>query len=240
MLLEELFLLFSYVTTYREARGPAWRIDYKVKIFMVISAWFSVFYFKTLFTMILSTIPVFVYISMTNKRLTKYILTLSGIPATIIFLVVIIISPHPLTSITGIIQGFKIGYKVYIMSVSSMAFMTTTNPIAVSGMFRRFPRIHDYNVILARLIPLTLKDLGQVIGIQRSLERPVYRVLFPLTVSMLRRGEELAESLYMRGYGLMSRRSIIRESVGINIESAFQLLISIVCPLISYGILFWV
>ncbi|MCE4606599.1 MAG: energy-coupling factor transporter transmembrane protein EcfT [Desulfurococcales archaeon] len=240
MLLEELFLLFSFVTTYRDARGIAWRIDYRVKIFMVVSAWISVLYFKTLLTMVLSTVPVFIYISMTNRRLAKYVLSLSSIPAVIVFLVVVIVSPYPFASITGIIQGFRIGYKVYVMSASSMAFMTTTNPVTVSGMFRRFPRVHDYNIILARLVPLTLKDLSQVIGIQRSLGRPMHRVLFPVTVSTLRRGDELAESLYMRGYGLMSGRSIIREPIGMNIESLFQLLISMICPVISYGILHWV
>ncbi|MCE4614636.1 MAG: energy-coupling factor transporter transmembrane protein EcfT [Desulfurococcales archaeon] len=240
MLIEELFFLFSYVTAYRDSRGLAWRIDYRVKILMVISAWLSVFYFKSVYTIILSTLPVFIYLALTSKSLAKYILVLSSIPAIIIFFIVVIISPYPITSLTGIVRGFLLGYKVYIMSVSSMAFMTTTNPVTVSSMFRKLPRIHDYNVILARLIPLTLRDLGQVIGIQRSLGRPVYKVLFPLTLSMLRRGDELAESLYMRGYGLKSKRGVIRRSTSLNIETIVQLILSIGFPIISYIISSWV
>jgi energy-coupling factor transporter transmembrane protein EcfT len=236
MLLEELFLLFSYVTTFREDRGFAWRIDYRAKMFMVASAWFSVFYFKSIHAIIVSTIPVFIYLALTNRRLVKYVLTLSSIPAIIVFLVVIIISPYPINSPTGLTRGFLIGYKVYIMSVSSMAFMTTTNPVMVAGLFRKFPRIHDYNVILSRLIPLTLKELGQIIGIQRSLGRPIYRVLFPLTLGMLRRGDELSESLYMRGYGLKSIRGVIRKPSGLTPETLFQLVISTLLPLISFMI----
>jgi energy-coupling factor transporter transmembrane protein EcfT len=214
--IEELFLLFSYVTSYREGRGLAWKIDYRSKLAILLSAWASVLYFKSIQPMIVSTIPVFVYLATTGRKLSFYITALSSIPAIIVFAVVSIVSPYSLISLKWLVPAFIIGYKVYVMSVSAMSFMTTTNPVEVSRLFSRFPRVHDYNIILSRLIPLVLKDLGLIIGVQRSLGRPVHKVLFPLTLSMLKRGDELAESLYMRGYGLKSRRTIIRESPGWN------------------------
>ncbi len=231
--IEELFLLFSYVTSYREERGVAWKIDYKAKLLILVSSWASVLYFRSIESMTISTLPAIFYLIATGRKLAPYIAVLSSIPALIVFAVVSVVSPYSLTSLNWLPPALVVGYRVYVMSVSAMSFMTTTNPVEVSRLFSRFPRIHDYNIILSRLIPLVLKDLGLIIGVQRSLGRPVYKVLFPLTLSMLKRGDDLAESLYMRGYGLKSRRTVIRESPGWNYYTVVFSIMALSSPVLA-------
>ena len=233
MSIEELFILFSYVTSYREEHGIAWKVDYRAKLVILVSSWASILYFKSIEPMLLSTFPAMLYLIATGRKLAPYIATLSSVPALIVFAVVSIVSTHSLTSLGWLMPALVLGYRVYVMSVSTMSFMTTTNPVEVSRLFSRFPRMHDYNIILSRLIPLVLKDLGLIVGVQRSLGRPVYKVLFPLTLSMLKRGDELAESLYMRGYGLKSRRTIIREPSGWNFYTITFGVIALLFPILA-------
>ncbi|MEB3825172.1 MAG: energy-coupling factor transporter transmembrane protein EcfT [Desulfurococcales archaeon] len=238
-MIERFFLLLSQTTAYRHPGRILERVDHRSKTLYLLLTWIAFLSTGKSEAVIPASIPVIVYVLLIPRRTSKYVATLPLPPSIIIAFIVFLLHSKPTSYSASLGSAGLIGLRIYAVSVATLGYASTTNPVEVASLFRSIPKLHDLLVLISRFIPLSLKELWETIGVQKSLGRPVYKVLFPLTLSIFSRGDSLTESLYIRGYGLTGSRGTIRTPVGATLETLLFTLFTLVVyvPVIMYGIL---
>ncbi|MDF1537993.1 MAG: energy-coupling factor transporter transmembrane component T [Candidatus Thorarchaeota archaeon] len=205
-----------------------------------------------------------------SKGRTKFLLIFS----ILMFIVQILVAPNgiiffflvpqigtlgPLIPVTsfGVERGFIISIRFLLIVLSSMLFVSITDPTLLAHSLSQFriPYRYTFAIILAlRFLPLfdlenqivrmaqKSRGLSSDVGSIRKIIRTVRYTFFPLIVSALSRVDVLAMSMDGRGFGFSHQRAYVRKSewrltdflVGIGIIAYLVLCILSALGIVSY------
>lgn len=135
----------------------------------------------------------------------------------------------PLFPVTtfGLEKGLVISIRFLLIVLSSMLFVSITDPTLLAHSFSRLriPYRYAFSLILAlRFLPLfdlenqivrmaqKSRGLSSDVGSPKKIIRTVRYTFFPLLVSALSRVDVLAMSMDGRGFGFSEQRSYVRKS----------------------------
>jgi energy-coupling factor transport system permease protein len=135
-------------------------------------------------------------------------------------------------------------------SISLISAVILLEEMEAMGRFVRMPR--DMTFVFAaavKFIPVILIDLQEIVhsqmshGVEFTFKNPVKQVralvplLMPLTVMTIKRSEELADAMTVRGYGMSDRPTLLYRFRLTRIDWAFAVLSSVAGLAILYVIL---
>ena len=154
----------------------------------------------------------------------------------------------------GLERGFIIAMRFLLVVLSSMLFISVTDPTLLAHSLTRFriPYRYAFGLVIAlRFLPIFGAETDVVRMSQRSrgisidigspskLLRTLRFTFFPLLVSALSRVETLSNSMDTRGFGYQNTRTYLRESKW-NIPDLILLGLSVLfllfCILLTIGV----
>jgi len=127
----------------------------------------------------------------------------------------------------GLEKGLSIALRFLVVVISSMFFVSVTDPTLLAHSLSSLGIPYRYNfalVIALRFIPLfdienqfvrmaqKSRGISIEVGGLRKLKRSLRYTFFPLIVSALQRAETLALSMEGRGFGYDQKRSYLRKT----------------------------
>ena len=154
----------------------------------------------------------------------------------------------------GLERGFIIAMRFLLVVLSSMLFISVTDPTLLAHSLTRFriPYRYAFGLVIAlRFLPIFDAETDVVRMSQRSrgisidigspsrLLRTLRFTFFPLLVSALSRVETLSNSMDTRGFGYQDTRTYLRESnwnVSDLILTGLSVLFLLLCVLLAIGI----
>ncbi len=190
---------------------------------------------------LLLSYPLVLLVFSGDRGLVSRCIMVSSIPALILFVVALAVSPQSPFSSESLTRAFSLAVMVLGISVTGIVTTAFTHPGELASMLARLRlrRLSDHAIMIARVIPLTLRDTSEALAAGSLLGKPAHRMLLPVTATALMRAEKLAETLYLKGYGVSSKRTPWREHGSIiygMILLVLALGLSMCCVLISIAL----
>ncbi len=165
---------------------------------------------------ILITYPYVLVLHVLHGRESVRIAGTVSLPVAIIGLVAGILSPFkPLSSDWAIYLGSVI-LRVYGIASSTLIIYTALGPLKLPGIFARAsPLLHDILSLFYRLAPQAVEDALVALSAQRLMDRSTSEVLVAVTLSNIRKSEEMKVAYYMKGARPgMARTRLYDENIG--------------------------
>lgn len=250
------------------------KIDPRIKLVVLISLIVSIF-FNTGFTGY-AIIGVFILLVFFTARLPYSLLFRLLVPMSFIVLILFIINcfiirenPNQdigviwhwqfLTlSYRGILSSFYIGFRIYLMIITTTILTTTTQPLDLTLALEdlmaplkliRFP-VHIISMIISialRSIPTLFDEAGRILKAQASRGvdlknghfkekvKALVSLIIPLLVSAFQKAEDLAYAMDSRGYDPQGKRTRFRQYHINLIDIAFFILgVGLLAFIITY------
>jgi len=191
------------ITPRREA-GAAGRVEPRLKTVALAMFWAAAMVsWKPLELAVLVAVLAVSALMTLGSRVTGYALAVSGIGGLGVFLVTLVFSPLPLWE-GGLYRSIALAVRAYTVSAYTLLFAVTTNPLILAESLGLRGKVYDYVVISSRSLPLVLQMAEEAYVALKRTGRPLHRTALPVLVESTRRAGYLAESLFLRGYGLHS------------------------------------
>ena len=123
-----------------------------------------------------------------------------SLPVAFIGVVAGILSPFkPLSSDWTIYLGSVI-LRVYGIASSTLIIYMALGPMKLPGIFARAsPMLHDILSLFYRIAPQAVEDALVALSAQRLMDRRTSEVLVAMTLSNIRKSEEMKVAYYMKG-----------------------------------------
>ncbi len=209
------------------------RLDARLKLLVTFLFVLFLFLFDSMLTMLPVTLLLGLVIKISNVKLKFILKGLKPVLLIIIFTVIMnmIFTPGDIIfefyfikiSKQGVIRALFMGYRLFILIISSSMMTYTTSPIeltdAIEGLLKPFKKIgvpsHEIAMIMSmalRYIPTLLEETDKIIKAQTARgakfdskklterAKSYIPVLVPLFVNSFRRAEDLAMAMESRCY----------------------------------------
>ncbi len=186
---------------------------------------------------LLLSYPLVLLVFSGDRGLASRCVVVSSIPALILFIVALAVSPQPPASLESLTRASSLAIMVLGVSATGIVTIALTHPGELASMLARLGlrRLSDHTIVVARVIPLTLRDSSEALAAGSLLGKRAHRMLLPVAATALTRAEKLAETLYLKGYGLSKSRTPWREHGSIlygMVLLVFALGLSLCCALL--------
>ena len=193
--------------TPRRYGGPAGRADPRLKFAGLVLLWAgAMFSWEPVELGVLVVALAVLAVLSRGSGVTGYALAVSSVGGLTVFFVTLIFSPLPIWG-GGLYRSLALAVRAYVVSAYTLLFVVTTNPLALADSLGVRGRVYDYIVVSSRSLPLVLGMTEEAYVALRSTGRSLHRVALPVFLESMRRAGYLAESLFLRGYGMGNRGS---------------------------------
>ncbi len=149
---------------------------------------------------ILIVYPYVLVLHMLHGRESARIAGTVSLPVAIIGLVAGILSPFKPLSGDWIIYLASVVLRVYGIASSTLIIYTALGPLKLPGIFAKTsPMLHDILSLFYRIAPQAVEDALVALSAQRLMNRRTSEVLVAVTLSNIRKSEEMKVAYYMKG-----------------------------------------
>ena len=149
---------------------------------------------------ILIVYPYILVLHILHGRESVRIANTVSLPVAIIGLVAGILSPFKPLSSDWIIYFATVVLRVYGIASSTLIIYTALGPLKLPGIFAKTsPMLHDILSLFYRIAPQAVEDALVALSAQKLMNHKTSEVLVAVTLSNIRKSEEMKVAYYMKG-----------------------------------------